>query len=190
MSRQRNLMDAISNKSSARMERKISFFIGWLDVSLADDWRGISGNNNLSVEISNGYSATQEQNKIWRHKYKQTYQMECFPTGWIYLSGWGPKKKLTKKQSEVDISPQIPFFGYNGNTFNMCRFPMSKLWELKSKKQNWNSCQQLGVKKRNLCFGLNCFPVLSQPQIPKGAFQHGSQNLYLKSQQPQWPCKF
>lgn len=84
-------MDAISNKSSAWMERKIPFFIGWLDVSLADDSRGISGNN-LPVEILNGYGATQEQSKIRRHKYKQTHQMECFPTGWIYLSGCGPTK--------------------------------------------------------------------------------------------------
>lgn len=58
------------------MERKSLFFIGWLDVSLADDSRGISGNNNLSVEISNRYCAAQGQKKIWVHKYKQKHQME------------------------------------------------------------------------------------------------------------------
>lgn len=185
MWRQKNLMDAISNKSSARMETKISFFIGWLDVSLADDWRGISGNNNLSVEISNGYSATQERNKIWRHKYKQAYQMECFPTGWIYLSGWGPKKKQTKKQSEVDISPQVPFFGCNGNTFNMCRFPMSKLIWIKKQKTKTKLLPTVGSEGNKFVFWAELLSCLITTTNPKMSFSTRlSENLCLKSQQP------
>lgn len=63
--------------------------------------RGISGNNNnLSVEISNGYSATQEQKKIWRHKYKQTHQMECFPNRLDLFVWLGDRKKAKIHQKK------------------------------------------------------------------------------------------
>lgn len=154
--RQASLMDAISNKRSAWMERKSLFFIGWLDVSLADDSRRISGNNNLSVEISNGCSAARGQEKIWRHKYKQQHQMECFPTAWIYLSGWGLKKNQnTKQKSEVDISHKMSFVCVMGTQAACVTSPCQTG---RTKKQNSGPDSSLCV------FWLSSCPVISRSQ--------------------------